>query len=266
MSTINIFQISFEIWGCIIGIAVCIMTGSAVFESDDRTGRKLWCMVLFNNFLLVSDAIAYIYRGEMTSLGMVMTRISNFALFALEYVILGIFVSYVLLIAGRMGTPRRNWGIAAYSIIALGSAGLIVTPFTGLYYYFDATNHYCRGSGIALSFSACGAVVAICIYILWKSRGCLDRSEKLMFLSCISVFFVCMAGQFIFYGLSFINISITVLFLIMHIGNYSRMLDIRTENRIEEAIRDAGALSEWRGYTPCSSSKNGETGYEENKE
>ena len=35
MSTINVFQISFEIWGCIIGIIVCILLGTASFETED---------------------------------------------------------------------------------------------------------------------------------------------------------------------------------------------------------------------------------------
>ena len=253
MSTINIFQISFEIWGCIIGIILCILTSSTLFGSDDKTGRKLWLMILLNNFLLVSDSLAYIYRGDMSFLGAVMTRVSNFLLFALEYIILGFFISYVLVIAGRVTDSRRKLGLLAYGILVLGAAGLAATPFTGVYFFFDETNHYCRGSGIVLSFISCGAALAICIYMLWKARGCLDRSEKITFLSCISVFFICMIGQFIFYGISFMNVCITVSLLIIHLRHYSRMKEIQTECRIEEAIRDAAALSEWRGDTSDSS-------------
>ena len=49
MSTLNIFQISFEIWGCLIGIVVCLILGASTFRNRDVTGRKLWRMVLVNN-------------------------------------------------------------------------------------------------------------------------------------------------------------------------------------------------------------------------
>ena len=100
MSTINVFQISFEIWGCIIGIIVCILLGTASFETEDVVGKKLWKMILINNLLLVSDALAYIYRGDLTPLGVTMTRICNFSLFALENLLLVIFVRYVRQITG----------------------------------------------------------------------------------------------------------------------------------------------------------------------
>lgn len=266
MSTINTFQISFEIWGCIIGLITCILTGSVTFEAGDKGGKKLWVIVLINNLLLVSDAMAYIYRGDMTSLGTAITRVSNFSIFALEYVLVGIFVSYVLLIAGRETAPGKIWSIIAYGFLAAGAAGLIITPFTGLYYYFDAANRYCRGSGIALSFATCGAVIAICVLILWRSRRSMNRGEKNTFLILISVFATCLAGQFAFYGFSFINFSITIAFLILHLSSYSRLQEMLTERKVEEAIRDTAALSEWSRNSLSSLEQKSGADYEENKE
>ena len=64
MSTINVFQISFEIWGCIIGIIVCILLGTASFETVDVVGKKLWKMILIKP----TCALPCVYLHDYTKL------------------------------------------------------------------------------------------------------------------------------------------------------------------------------------------------------
>ena len=258
MSTINIFQISFEIWGCIISIIVCILMGTISFKTKDVIGKKLWRMILINNFLLVSDALAYIYRGDITPLGITMTRICNFALFALEYILLVIFVRYVKCITDNSENKSTTWWeYLAYTLQTAGFAGLIITQFTGLYYSFDDTNHYQRGNGIWISFAACGAVILICFFRLWLHRKKLSKSETSTFSLCIMIFFVCIVVQFIFYGLSLINIGITIALLLMYLRHYKMLYDMYINNSIEEAIRDTEALSAWKSVSDCVSERGG---------
>ena len=155
MSTVNIFQISFEIWGCVISIIICLLLGGNTFKDKDEVGKCLWRMLLVNVLLLSCDALAYIYRGDQTFIGLVMTRVSNFSLFALEYVLLGLFTCYVRQLTGASARLRAWWERIAWAFLALGMACLLITQLTGFYYSFDSTNHYQRGSGIWVSFAVC---------------------------------------------------------------------------------------------------------------
>lgn len=267
MSTINIFQISFEIWGCIISIIICILLGTLSFETKDAVGKELWRMILINNFLLVSDALAYIYRGDLTPIGIAMTRICNFTLFALEYIILIIFVRYVKHITSyNEATSTTWWEYLTFILQAVGFAGLVITQFTGLYYSFDDTNHYQRGNGIWISFAVCGAVVLICFFRLWMHRKKLSKSQTSTFFLCIMIFFVCIVVQFIIYGLSLINIGITIVLLLMYLRHYTIQYDVYVNNSIEEAIRDTKALSTWKSVSDCVAEQTPEVQYGEDKE
>lgn len=267
MSTINIFQISFEIWGCIIGIIVCILLGTISFETKDVVGKKLWRMILMNNLLLVSDALAYIYRGDLTPIGVAMTRISNFSLFALEYVILFIFLRYVKLITSCHDAKSTTWWeYLAYVLQAVAFIGLVMTQFTGLYYSFDDTNHYQRGDGIWVSFAVCGAVILICFFRLWLHRKKLSKSQTSTFFICIMIFFVCIAVQFLFYGLSLINIGMTIALLVMYLRHCTIQYDVYVNNRIEDAVRDIKALSAWKSISDRAVEQIPEVPYGENKE
>lgn len=118
MSTLNIFQISFEIWGCLIGIVVCLILGASTFRNRDVTGRKLWRMVLVNNIMLICDALAYLYRGDTTMIGTFMTRISNYSMYLMEYVLLFCFIGYTDCLTNRKDMHKSHWKeYAFYSIV-----------------------------------------------------------------------------------------------------------------------------------------------------
>lgn len=267
MSTINIFQISFEIWGCIISSIICILLGTISFETKDVIGKKLWRMLLINNFMLVSDALAYIYRGDVTPIGIAMTRICNFSLFALEYMLLVIFVQYVKYITTYDEvTSTTWWEYLAFILQGVGFAGLVITQFTGLYYSFDNTNHYQRGSGIWISFAVCGMGILVCIFRLWMERKKLSKSVISTLFMCILIFCVCIVVQFVFYGLSLINIGLTIALLLIYMRHYIIQYDAYVNHSIEEAIKDTEALFEWKSVSDGVAERKKEVPYEENKE
>ena len=53
MSTLNIIQVSFEIWGCIVSLIISLFTATEVTQG--KPGNKLWKMLLINVLVLVSD-------------------------------------------------------------------------------------------------------------------------------------------------------------------------------------------------------------------
>lgn len=246
MSTINIFQICFEIWGCVISIFVCLLLGGISLNGRDKVARCLWVMLLVNVLLLTCDALAYIYRGDQTLIGLCMTHISNFGLFALEIVLLALFAWFVRELTGGGALLHAWWERIAYLFLAVGLACLVATQFTGLYYSFDSTNHYQRGSGIWISFATCGAAVLACVYRLWAGRARIGRHDLTTLALCLVVFAACIMLQFVFYGLSLINVAITISLLLLYLRRLKAQYDKLLEKRVEEAVRDTRALCMWK--------------------
>ncbi len=90
MSTINIFQISLEVWGIILSFILAIFSGSTVYRVGGVL-KNIWAMLLLNCMLLSCDTLAYIYRGVTSDIGVVMTRVSNFGVFFTEGILLWMF-------------------------------------------------------------------------------------------------------------------------------------------------------------------------------
>ena len=246
MSTLNIFQISFEIWGCLIGIVVCLILGASTFRNRDVTGRKLWRMVLVNNIMLICDALAYLYRGDTTMIGTFMTRISNYSMYLMEYVLLFCFIGYTDDLTDRKDMHKSHWKKYAVLLNCIAMLGLLVTPFTGLYFTFDTLNRYRRGPGIWISFAVSGIVFGICIWRLFTCRKQLTKTQKHVFLSCMITFVLCMLLQYVFYGLSLINIALTVCILLMYFMHCRQQYEYIHTLHIEQAIHDTAELVRWR--------------------
>lgn len=246
MSTLNIFQISFEIWGCITGIVIAMILGVSTFREHDHNGKILWYMVLFNNIMLVCDALAYIYRGDLTKIGIIMTRISNFSLFLMEYIVLFCFINHVRCLTANEDRQTHRWQTVAVLLDGVALAGLFATPFTNLYYSFDTLNRYSRGKGLWISFAACAVVMLICIYRLYTCRKQLSKTQKNVFFSCITIFFVCMLLQFVVYGLSLINMALTISIQFMYFMHAKQQYEYRYQQNIEQAIHDTTEFVTWK--------------------
>ena len=77
-------HVAFEIWG----ILFCFLAATAVYLSTEKKkGKMLWLTALFvvQALVLLFDALAWLYRGNMTTVGYYMVRISNAAVYVLNY-------------------------------------------------------------------------------------------------------------------------------------------------------------------------------------
>ncbi|MDD6207566.1 MAG: histidine kinase [Clostridiales bacterium] len=227
MFTAKSLHVSFEIWGCIVCLiaAVCIS-----FSSLEKKKRNLLLsMQLVTATLLVMDAFAWGYRGYPGVVGYYMVRISNFLVFLLSDVILLLFHAYVCSYLfdkkdlGKM--PRRV--LLGYGVSCLGMFLVIVSQFIDLYYYFDADNIYHRNMMHPLSMIIGIVCMAIDCSLLIQYR---KRMKKPLFISMISYIVLPAVATVVlifFYGISLVNIaiSISVIFMfIMAMVEQSKML------------------------------------------
>lgn len=234
MSALNIVQVSIEIWGCIISLIISLFTASEVKKK--KSGNMLWKMLLVNVLTLVSDSLAYVYHGDISTLGMAATRISNFMLLLLEYILLLLFAHYVQSVLEEHGfTYGRKWLAVIYALVGIMVCALVVTQFTGFYYYFDKTNHYCRGMGIVLNFAGTSLSIIIAVIQLARMYKKIDlRHVKVQILVGILPI-VAMLIQFVGYGISLLNLAITCSIIIGYLQYYFGRIKADADLLVEEA-------------------------------
>lgn len=167
-------------------------------------------------FLMLSDAVAYLFRGAPGLVGFWMVRISNFGVFLLTDLTLLFFHRYVctiLLTKEEQGMLRRVRGVSA--ACGVGMALVVVSQFTGLYYTFDAENLYHRATLYPLSM-----VIPVVCMVLDGSllMQFYNRISRTMFLAvgsyCVLPL-IAASLQVVHYGWSLINLAIGVSMILM---------------------------------------------------
>lgn len=199
------------------GLFLC--TGHIIKKNSRRT---LVIIEFFTGFLLLFDALAYFYRGNITNTGWHMVRLSNFFVFICNFSASFFFCFYVceFIKQSRLDfsillNPKKSVenGIPVHLFIVLffclvGILLTIISQFTGLLYYFDEKNLYHRSTfyplGVALGFLP----GLITISMLIQNR---KKIQKNVFVSlavyCILPFLAVILILFV-YGFSWINISL----------------------------------------------------------
>ena len=203
----------------------CIQTGFFLVSGHKmkQNGRRTLIYVeFFTGFLLLFDALAYIYRGNTSSLGWYMVRISNFfvyicnfsaSFFICFYVCefikqsrLSFTINFHPIRAIKNGIP-----IQLYIVHFFCFAGIVLTiisQFTNLFYYFDENNIYHRSTLYPVSVGLGLLPGLITLTMLFQNR---KKLSKNVYISLIVYFILPLIGvilTLLIYGFSWINISL----------------------------------------------------------
>lgn len=207
---------------CIIFVILLLIAKSM----DKKSKIVLILLELAAAILLTFERFAYYYRGDASDTGYVMVRVSNFVVFLMILVISILFNMYL---AWRIDDsvvnkrPRRFIAVAVIAVI--GIFLLIISQFTNMYYYFDDTNTYHRGS----LFILCYMIPVICLIIqmtiIVQYRRRFSKHIRAAF-----VFYVLLPGiatvvQFFVTGVSATNMSIALAVLVLYLFAYRDLND-----------------------------------------
>ena len=184
--------------------------------------------------MLWADRLAYIYRGNTSDFGWFMVRFSNFTVFFFTLFIIFSFNIYLedLFVSNgkEKNVPKRLYAVSI--LVALGILVLIISQFTGWYYFFDETNHYQRGP----LFIVCYIVPLVSLFIQLSSifdlYYQLSRSIRLSLLFFTTIPIIASIVQIFVYGISLTNISIVGTAVLLYIF---ALIDIN--NTAEKATR-----------------------------
>ena len=254
----HFINIALLLWGCIF----CLILAFCLFLSKNYNRQRrnlLLCMQLDTALLLLSDSLAWYFRGYPGAVGYYMVRISNFLVFAVTDIILMIFHKYVCchLLKEEEQKDLKRVSIT-YILAALALALVLITQFTHLYYYFDANNYYHRNNAyiISMLLPLCCMLIDLSLLIQYRKR--INKKSLLAMSSYIILPIAASIIQVIYYGFSLINLAICCSMILMYIvitGEQNQKLGQLAQDKQELATKFEIASILNRCTTELSSNK-----------
>ena len=197
---------------------LAIMTLMPRFLSVKRRSI-LTLMELASMMQLIFDRLSYQYRGDVSAFGGIIVRISNGMTYFLILLILLLVAHFIrdlcLNEGGLQRSPRRL--IACDVLFFVGTILIIVTQFTGLYYTFDAQNHYQRAPGNIFSYVVPFLMALIMESVLIQYGGKLKRKLVYALAACIVLPTFAAIIQYFNYGVSIISMALVLVVNVFYV-------------------------------------------------
>jgi len=215
---ISISSLSFLSFFC-FQVGVFLWSGHNLKQNGRRT---LIFIEWFTGFLLLSDALAYFYRGNTTMTGYYMVRLSNFFVFICNFSINFFFCLYVCefikqsrlnlsLVLHPKTSIKNGIPVQLFIVLVLCVAGVLITifsQFSNFFYYFDENNLYHRSTFFPLSVGL-GLLPGLITFTMFLQNR--KKLEKNIFVSLLFYFIIPLIGVImilIVYGFPWINVSL----------------------------------------------------------
>lgn len=169
--------------------------------------------------LLLADRYAYLFRGEPGTTGFWIVRISNFLVFFFVLFMLHeitLYLSDLFLNDAKFARVPKRLRICE-GIFGAGVGLLLISQFTGLYYFFDETNTYHRGPLNVVSFVIPALIGIIQLSIVIQHRKKLNRLIVISLIINTVVPLIASVVQIFAYGLSLVNMSMVGVAIILYV-------------------------------------------------
>lgn len=216
-------HIALLLWGCIF----CLIAALCMFMSRNfnREKRKwLLLLLLAGGSLLLSDALAWGYRGRPGAFSREMVYLSNFLVFVFSDVLLFLFHGYVC--CCLFSEEERRKRVLGYPLFRcrgvfwIGISGVllvVISQFTHFYYYIDGNNYYHRNPGypVSLLLPMLGMLLDLSLMIQFRKK--ISKRLLVSMISYIVLPFLAAVVLLFYYGISLINIAISISMILMFV-------------------------------------------------
>lgn len=210
MSNRVLVQIALEMWGAVFCVIFLVFIGLNPGKKS-RNDQLLTGLLFHIALLLVCDCVAWLTRGGEGTAVAIAVRVSNFLVFILNYALGLIVLQHVDLLLKQNGTLLPQWlKEAVVFTCLLGAALVIASQFTGFLYTIGPDNLYVRSPGywtICLVAGGMLLLLIVCVTIHYRS---LPKGQAVSYLFFCLLTALASVAQFLFYGISLVNISMTV--------------------------------------------------------
>lgn len=208
--------------------SACIAFAFLLFFTQFLAKRRKGILIFMEfvaTFLLYFDRMAYLYSGDTGHKGYVMVRVSNFFVFVLTAAIvlgLDMYIADLIKVEAKKTTiPKRLYFVGAAAIFEMFL--VVLSQFTGMYYYFDENNVYHRGP----LFLGCYVIPVLCPLIQYSVvRKYKSAMSRLVYYSIVAYIFVPIIGgiiQIFAYGISLVNMMMVMVSITMYVSVYIDM-------------------------------------------
>ena len=217
MSNRQSIHIALLLWGCVF----CLLTTFGTYICRDMNPKKkkyMLFMQVSGAILLGSDAAAWGFRGVPGNGARYVVEISNFLVFLFSDLLLLLYHGYICswIFEDSPDEERKNRRVKAVSIICISAVVLLViSQFNHMYYYIDQQNCYHRNRAYIISMILPAAGMVMDLSLLIQYRKNLSRTIFTGLLSYIVLPMIATVFQSFHYGISLINISVTVSIVMM---------------------------------------------------
>ena len=215
---------------------VLVLLTNATGELSRRRRQALGLMELSAMLLLLCDRYAYIYRGDVSTMGYWMVRICNFMVYLCSLFIpyaLTLYVGDIFANEGQMKNLPKRLTICK-ALFAIGVVLLVVSQFTGLYYTFDAQNQYQRASGNIICYAMPFLIVLLLQTTILQYRARLSRRITVPLILNTVVPVVASIIQLFTYGISLTNMTVVGMAIILYFYALSYLNESLRNARINE--------------------------------
>ena len=167
--------------------------------------------------LLGADALSWYFLNNPRETAYYMVRLGNFSVFCINYIFMSLFTTYMWLTVSNHNHRKPAALYAVYALSASGILLLIITQFTGLFYYFDDHNRYHRGNHYLLAQAIAVLGISVCLFMLISYRKNLNRTIFLAMMSFFVLPVLATIYQALAYGFSLQCLSAVISTQIMFI-------------------------------------------------
>lgn len=237
---IQVVEIVTGAWDVIIALLLIFCTITIYYK--EKISAQVQCfgfLLLVNVYFQLADMLAWIFRGNTSTLGYYMVRISNFSFyFGISLIILAYSFLTFVLIRDSGKNPSITFIRIQEMIVVIMNLLLLANIFTGGMYRFNDVNEYYRASGIMLPIHQALTYFSILnIHIIcWKYRKC--NHSLLIHIIRITCVLSEISGlyQVLFYGISSFNVALTAGILLFFTGalRYRSNMLHREQDLLEE--------------------------------
>lgn len=224
ITDLELAQASMELVGGFVSAMLAVII---IINRHEETSMGLIVKMLFlSSALFVFDAFAYLFRGNTDLLSLFMTRLSNLAVFFLNFLLAYVANGYIYsILQERQATPGKIYRQIVRFGFWAAVAILAINLFTGWMYSFDATNHYHRNWGWYVYTGLSLVCLSASCTLVIQYRRALDRLTMFSLLFFELFPLAAIVLQSMFYGISITNIGIAasiVLVLVAYLVNWNR--------------------------------------------
>ena len=150
--------------------------------------------------------------------GYVMVRVSNFLTFFMTAVMLLIYSEFLACFIGRDTKAKKMWFAIVHLVVSVYAILLVISQFNHMFYYFDSDNLYHRAEYFALSQVVGIIGTAAAAAVLFIYRKYFNRLQFWSFMSYLLIPQTALIMQIKLYGVSLLNIAITICVLWMYVA------------------------------------------------